>query len=97
MRLLILALGAGLVLAGCQTTGQNAGAQSASLAADSSAAAESADPGDKVRCKYMPVTGSRMGRKVCHTEREWKAMEDSARETMRDIQSNPNAFDFDGG
>jgi hypothetical protein len=48
---------------------------------------------DKVRCKYMAVTGSRMGRKICYTEREWKAMEDAAAETMRDIEAQPRPLD----
>ena len=37
-------------------------------------------PGEKLRCKVMPVTGSlAQTRKVCLTERGWRAQNDSAR------------------
>jgi hypothetical protein len=52
-------------------------------------AAEPAVDPDKMRCKRMPVTGSRNGKNVCHTEREWAAMENSAQEFMRDIEGQP--------
>lgn len=47
-----------------------------------------ADKSDKVRCKRMVVTGSRLGKSVCHTEEEWAAMERAAKEAMRDYDAN---------
>lgn len=46
------------------------------------------DTSDKVRCKRMVVTGSRLGKSVCHTEEEWAAMERAAKEAMRDYDAN---------
>lgn len=40
----------------------------------------------KVRCKKMAVTGSRMTQTVCHTEEDWNAMQNGARTFMRDIE-----------
>ena len=65
--------------------------------ADAAAPAEAAPVSDskaakdpnKIRCKYMPVTGSRMGRKVCHTVAEWEQMEKAAQEYMREINRQP--------
>jgi hypothetical protein len=48
----------------------------------------------------MPVTGSRNGngKNVCHTEREWMAMENSAQEFMRDLEGQPRRdARYDGG
>lgn len=42
-----------------------------------------------VICKRMPMTGSRRVHRVCHTREEWEAMENAAKETMRDIESQP--------
>lgn len=37
-------------------------------------------------CKRMPTSGSRLGRKVCHSRDEWRAMRENGRETTRSIQ-----------
>jgi hypothetical protein len=69
----------------------------ASAAAVAEEAAPAVDP-DKMRCKRIPVTGSRNGKNVCHTEREWAAMENSAQEFMRDIEGQPRRDPrYDGG
>lgn len=47
-----------------------------------------ADKSDEVRCKRVVVTGSRLGKSVCHTEEEWAAMERAAKEAMRDYDAN---------
>lgn len=52
------------------------------------------DDKSKVICKSMPVTGSRRVHRVCHTAEEWKAMETAAKETMRDIESQPMGLRF---
>lgn len=61
--------------------------------------ADVVDP-DKKRCKRMAVTGSRTGKSVCHTEREWAAMEKNAQEFMRDLEGQPRrdpSYDNGGG
>lgn len=53
------------------------------------AATSQASPSEahqKVRCKKMTVTGSRMTQTVCHTEEDWNAMQNGARTFMRDIE-----------
>lgn len=45
-------------------------------------------PGDKLVCKYLMETGSRLGQqKVCATKRQWELTELEAQETMRDRQN----------
>lgn len=46
-----------------------------------------ADEGEKVVCKRIEDTGSRVRKtKVCHTKAEWDAQEKGAQETLRGIQ-----------
>lgn len=72
---------------------KDAGAQSAKVSDATSSETSKGKDLDKIRCKYMAVTGSRMGRKICYTEREWQAIEDAATETMRDLESRPRGLD----
>lgn len=80
--------------------GQAQAPASAEATALASAKAESqaADDLNKIVCKYMPLTGSRMGRKVCHTQAEWTAMEGGADTFMRDMQARGgmNPLDSNG-
>ena len=41
---------------------------------------------DTIVCKRMATSGSRLGRKVCHSHGEWRAMRENGRETTRQIQ-----------
>ncbi len=56
-------------------------------ATDSAAAsAVPVDPLDKVRCVRESVTGSLVQtKKVCHTEREWRAIRSNAEDEARRI------------
>ena len=44
-------------------------------AAPAPQAAPTPVPGEKLKCRRVPVPGSRLGEKVCKTEAEWKADE----------------------
>ena len=44
------------------------------------------DP-DKVVCRSEPVTGSRMNKRICGTQREWDQRGEDARRASREIQS----------
>ena len=44
------------------------------------------DP-DKVICRSEPVTGSRMNKRICGTQREWDQRGEDARRAIREIQS----------
>lgn len=45
-------------------------------------------PGDKLVCKYLKETGSRLGQqKVCATQRQWELTELETQETIRDRQN----------
>ena len=43
------------------------------------------DP-DRIRCKTQAVTGSRLGVRICKTNRDWNAQHQDAREAMEHIQ-----------
>ena len=46
-------------------------------------------PGDKLICKYLKVTGSRIEQqKICATRRQWELTELESQETMRDRQNH---------
>lgn len=72
-----------------------ASAEATALAA-AKADSQEADERNKIVCKHMPLTGSRMGRKVCHSKAQWAAMESGADEFMRDIQSGTTPLDANG-
>lgn len=45
-------------------------------------------PGDKLVCKYLKTTGSRLGQeKVCATKRQWEITELETQEAIRDRQN----------
>jgi hypothetical protein len=45
-------------------------------------------PGDKLICKYLRTTGSRIEQeKICATKRQWELTELEAQETIRDRQN----------
>jgi hypothetical protein len=45
-------------------------------------------PGDKLICKYLKATGSRLEQqKVCATRRQWDLTEQETQETLRDRQN----------
>lgn len=41
---------------------------------------------DVVRCHYEPVTGSRLGRKICRTKAEEDAIADNSRKMLESLQ-----------
>ncbi|GAB2615900.1 hypothetical protein [Novilysobacter erysipheiresistens] len=96
MKTMIMMAGMLVAVAGCATTdpGDQAAAPaavaptSASTPAVASDATAAKNTGD-VRCKHMPVLGSRVGQKVCRTEEEWAALEKQAKEIMSDLEANP--------
>ena len=45
------------------------------------------DDANRRVCKYVVQTGSRMGRKICHSKAYWDEMERAARDKMREIDS----------
>jgi hypothetical protein len=48
-------------------------------------APEAAD--DAVTCRYEKTTGSLFAKRVCHTVREWKQMEQAAHDTLDRLDS----------
>ncbi len=53
------------------------------------------DPADNDRiCKSIPITGSRVMRRACHTRAEWAAMRRNAEDTVRTTQQGPT-FHFE--
>ena len=46
---------------------------------------------EKIICKYEKVTGSRFGKKVCATPREWEQKRVDSQENVRKTQRNMNA------
>ncbi len=51
---------------------------------------------DTMVCKRVPTSGSRLGRKVCHSRAEWRAMRENGRETTRSIQRRDAGLDQRG-
>lgn len=96
MKITVMMAGALLAVAGCATTDPADQAAtpaavaptSASTPAVASDATAAKNTGD-LRCKHMPVLGSRVGKRVCHTEEEWAAIEKQAKEIMSDLEANP--------
>ncbi len=87
MPLASLALGLTLAcVARAGGAGENTSPQQTAVAPPAAAADSAGDPNRKV-CKYVVQTGSRMGRKVCHTQAYWDEMELAAKSQMREIDS----------
>jgi hypothetical protein len=87
---LALLMGMGTLLATCPASATQ------QAPADPATAQRATTPGapdgashspQKIRCQSLSVTGSRFSKRICHTEEEWKALEDGARTFMRDIES----------
>lgn len=51
---------------------------------------------DKV-CHYEDVTGSRMKRRVCHTQERWEAQERAGKTLMRELDNRPVRGDQNEG
>lgn len=49
-------------------------------------AAAASDGKDRMVCRRIKATGTRMGARVCRTEEEWEFVERGASETMRAIE-----------
>ena len=55
-------------------------------------------PGDKLICKYMRTTGSRIDQqKVCGTKSQWEIADRETQEHVRDVQSQSMIVDDSGG
>jgi len=54
------------------------------------------DP-DMIVCKRQPISGSRLGRKVCHSRAEWRAMRENGRELTKQIQRRDAGFEDNEG
>lgn len=52
--------------------------------------------GEIYRCVNEPVLGSRVGRRMCYTEREWRDIQNAGREYMDDIQGRPIGLPEEG-
>jgi hypothetical protein len=72
----IILLTATVILGGCSPLSKNA---------NSVASAEPVDP-DAVRCRTVVRTGTRIGSKVCRTNRTWDAMAVKARDDLEATQ-----------
>ena len=95
--ILLLALPVVALPAAAGVLAQSAAASSAPPAeevrADPGADAKvaAADPNERI-CKNMQVTGSRFGRKVCHTREQWDVIDGRTRDAMRDLESTPHGW-----
>ncbi|HWD25991.1 MAG TPA: hypothetical protein VG387_02405 [Rhizomicrobium sp.] len=49
-------------------------------------AAANSDPNDDtVSCRYEKITGSNFTHRICHTQREWKQINDKAKDFMNNL------------
>lgn len=95
----VLLLATGAVSAGAAAQDPQAASAQPSAGADGSAGKvlEGVKDPDEVRCKRMPVTGSRVGKMICHTNAEWAAMEKGAKQFMQDVTGTPTGSPFGEG
>ena len=42
---------------------------------------------DTITCRYEKTTGSLFSKRICHTVRQWKQMEQSAHDTLNNLDS----------
>lgn len=87
---LSLTLGAVLFSAGCAST--NAPAEPVRVAAAGAPGPTTNRPGfdkDEVVCRDDKVTGSRFGRRICHTRAEWERMRQAGVEGTKKAQESP--------
>lgn len=78
LALLVAAMGLLTACSGTPTT-QNA-------AATGGTAQQVADTSDTVRCKTLIKTGTRLGTKVCKTNRQWEQEAQDSADAINDIQ-----------
>lgn len=52
--------------------------------------------GDRVRCRTIRPTGSRMSERICLTQREWDDMEENARRTAEERANSQVALPLSG-
>lgn len=83
-----------MVVAGCATTDPvqptaDAAPSNVPAVSDMPIVASEAGASDRdaIRCKRMVVTGSRVGKSVCHTEEQWAAIKKQSEELVNDINS----------
>jgi len=75
----------------------DADADSATPKSPTLLAAAASDDKDKMVCKRIKATGTRMGAKVCRTAEEWEFVELGAKETMRTIEGTSMPRDANSG
>lgn len=52
--------------------------------------AEGAKPGKQGKiCRFEDVTGSRMRKRICHTQEQWDARERAAQNLVRELDAKP--------
>jgi hypothetical protein len=66
---------------------KQATAQSSGTASSTSTQGAAEEDEDKMRCKRIRKTGTRVNEKICRTERQWAAIEEAARESGSIMQS----------
>lgn len=93
----VVAAGAAHAAIPAQSPGTASATQKAQPVADTDAngaapkptlVAAASEDKDRMVCKRIKATGTRMGAKVCRTEEEWEFVEQGARETMRAIEGS---------
>ena len=55
--------------------------------ADSAAVASTAPAQPKIECRTQPVTGSRLGKRICATPEQWAQADEAAAEVIRQMRS----------
>ena len=62
---------------------------SPALADPDTTATPQPDPGSRVICKEVEVTGSLLpGPRICHTKAEWDQISHDSQQNLRDVQDN---------
>ena len=52
--------------------------------------ADGARPGKQEKiCRFEDVTGSRMRKRICHTQEQWDARERAAEDLVRELDGKP--------
>jgi hypothetical protein len=78
-----------------ETAKHESGAKSADLAkvpkAQKTEAANTAPAQPKMECRTQPVTGSRMGKRICATPEQWAQADEAAAEAIRQMRSEASS------
>ena len=77
-----------------QQVQQQATQQAPQLSSGAGTSTSKQDSSSKV-CEYEKVTGSRMKKRVCYTSEQWKARQQAAKDTAREIDRKPVGVDDD--